>query len=211
VGNKVVFAAVDCTGHGVPGAFMSLVGHNALNHAITANKDLDPAKIITDLSHFAAEALNRMGDNKDASGRDGMDMALCVYDRMESTINYAGAFNPLYIVSKKELKIFAPDKIPIGSKEYLHQSFVSKKVQLEEGDMVYIFSDGYVDQFGGERGRKFMYKPFRELLISISDEPADTQLKIVATTMDRWRKGSKEIVEQVDDMLIMGMRHHKKG
>lgn len=207
VGNKVVYAAVDCTGHGVPGAFMSLVGHNALNHAITANEDLDPANILTDLSHFAAQALNRMGDNKDGSGRDGMDMALCVYDRNAATIDYAGAFNPLYIVRNKKLAIHAPDKIPIGSKEYLDRSFTSKKVELEDGDMMYIFSDGYVDQFGGERGRKFMYKPFRELLISISEKPTATQSKVISRTMDNWRKGSKEIVEQVDDMLIIGVRH----
>lgn len=207
VGNKVVYAAVDCTGHGVPGAFMSLVGHNALNHAITANEDLDPANILTDLSHFAAEALNRMGDNKDGAGRDGMDMALCVYDRNAETIDYAGAFNPLYIVRNKKLAIHGPDKIPIGSKEYLDRSFTSKKIELEDGDMMYIFSDGYVDQFGGERGRKFMYKPFRELLISISDKPAATQSKVISRTMDNWRKGSREIVEQVDDMLIIGVRH----
>ncbi|MCA1761468.1 MAG: SpoIIE family protein phosphatase [Flavobacteriales bacterium] len=207
VGNKVVYAAVDCTGHGVPGAFMSLVGHNALNHAITSNESLDPAGILSDLSKFAAEALNRTGDNKELSGRDSMDMALCVYDKKAGVINYAGAFNPLYLVRNNKLNTYAPDKIPIGSKDHLHESFTTKRVELEEGDMIYIFSDGYVDQFGGEKGRKFMYKPFRKLLIAISGMPALRQHKELSKAMNDWRTSENEIIEQVDDMLIIGVRH----
>jgi serine phosphatase RsbU (regulator of sigma subunit)/HAMP domain-containing protein len=204
VNGKIVFAAVDCTGHGVPGAFMSLVGHNALNHALNENPDLDPGQILTDLNEFAIDALNRSVD--DSSGRDGMDMALCVYDRASETVEYAGAFNPLYIVREKELTTYKPDKIVLGSPEYSESKFKTTRVKLEGGDMIYIFSDGYADQFGGEKGKKFMYKPFRKLLVDVSTEPTDKQLQQIETTFTEWRMG---LHEQIDDILVMGVRHTK--
>ena len=203
--DKVVFAAVDCTGHGVPGAFMSLVGHNSLNHAISNNPDLNPAKILKDLSSFSATALHRSSD--DQKSRDGMDLALCVYDRKNSKVEYAGAFNPLYIVRKNELLETKPDKIAVGSPETLDKNFTAHTISLEEGDMMYIFSDGYVDQFGGKNGRKFMYKPFREMLISIAPLNHEEQYEKVERTMENWRLTEKGFEEQIDDMLIIGVRH----
>jgi len=205
VGDKVVFAAVDCTGHGVPGAFMSLVGHNALNQAVTNNPDLEPGKILEDLSSFSATALHRSSD--DQGSRDGMDLALCVYDQKNGIIEYAGAFNPLYLVRNKKLHETKADKIAVGSAENLDANFSSHKIELEENDMVYIFSDGYVDQFGGKSGRKFMYKPFREMLISISEMSHEDQYEKVERTMENWRLTEKGFEEQVDDMLIIGVRH----
>jgi len=205
VGEKVIIAAVDCTGHGVPGAFMSLVGHNSLNHAVTNNPDLNPGKILSDLSAFSVTALHRSSD--DQGTRDGMDVALCVYDRKKGMLQYAGAFNPLYIVRDKKILETKADKIAVGSPENLGQEFNSHTIQLEENDMFYIFSDGYVDQFGGKRGRKFMYKPFREMLISISELPHDEQHEKVERTMENWRLTEKGFQEQVDDMLIIGVRH----
>lgn len=205
--DKIVFAAVDCTGHGVPGAFMSLVGHNSLNHALANNPDLDPGNILNDLSRFAAEAMNQKGH--ESSVRDGMDMALCVYDPKNSIIEFAGAQNPLYLIRDGKLRIFKADKMAIADSNMASKSFTSKSINLLENDMIYIFSDGYVDQFGGEQGKKFYYEPFRNLLIEISRLKAEEQLKTIESRMESWRMSSRkhERFEQVDDMLIMGVRH----
>lgn len=209
VKEKVVFAAVDCTGHGVPGAFMSLVGHNSLNSAIEHNPDLEPAKILTDLNKFAADALNRSSDEQGA--RDGMDIALCVYDKENSSLEYSGAYNPLYLVRDNELQITKADKIAIGTLDNENKTYTTHRLQLQENDMIYIFSDGYVDQFGGEKGRKFMYKPFKELLVSIATSAHEDQLQTLTTTMENWRLTQKGFEEQVDDMLIIGVRHTNKS
>jgi serine phosphatase RsbU (regulator of sigma subunit) len=138
-----------------------------------------------------------------------MDMALCVYDKKASTLDYAGAFSPLYIIRDGEVITYRPDKIVIGSPEYAKQHFKKQRVKLQDGDMIYIFSDGYVDQFGGEKGRKFMYEPFRNLLTEAASLPVEQQLKLIENNMERWRGGSgkNQMHEQVDDMLIIGVRH----
>lgn len=207
VREKIVFSAVDCTGHGVPGAFMSLVGHNSLNRAILTNPQLDPAKILTHLSRYATEAMNTRAH--DTANRDGMDMALCVYDKKAGTLDYAGAYNPLYLIRNKKLTVYKPNKIPIASPDEPNADFTSQRIELEPDDMIYIFSDGYADQFGGKKGKKFFYSPFRELLISISDLDTATQKQIIAERMNAWRSDSEDGKrhEQVDDMLIIGVRH----
>jgi serine phosphatase RsbU (regulator of sigma subunit) len=204
---KVVIACVDCTGHGVPGAFMSLVGHNALKHALARNLDLNPAKILRDLSDLSAEALNR--HDADGGGRDGMDIALCVYDRDASELEYCGAFCPLYIVRGQSVFVTTADKIAIASVDGEQKEFTRHTIPLNEGDMVYLFSDGYADQFGGSKGRKFMYSAFRQLLLEVSELPLKQQRKKLSTTFDSWRSGPYGILEQVDDILVMGLRHEK--
>ncbi len=203
--NKVVFSAVDCTGHGVPGAFMSLVGHNALNQAIAINPDLNPASILKDLSRLSAKALN-VGEGADNGVRDGMDLSLCVLDKENGTLEYAGAYNPLYIVRKGELETYKADKISIGSPDHTDKDFTRSKINLQTNDMIYLFSDGYVDQFGGESGKKFMYQPFRELLISISEMDVFEQKRTLDQTMEAWKRASGEELEQIDDILVMGVR-----
>lgn len=202
---KVVFATVDCTGHGVPGAFMSLVGHNALNRAVNENPDLNPAKVLEDLSRLSAKALNRTNDS--INNRDGMDIALCVYDRPNNVVEFAGAFSPLILLRQGELHVFKPSKVVIGDTSEEKGSFNSRRIELQQDDMLYLFSDGYVDQFGGEKGRKFMYGPFRELLKSICTLPMNEQLKMMSDTMDNWKRSGKVVQEQVDDILVMGVRH----
>lgn len=206
-GGKAIFAAVDCTGHGVPGAFMSLVGHNALNRAVNENPDLNPALILKDLSRLSAKALNRTVDS--VNNRDGMDLALCVYDREAGVLEYAGAFNPLYIYRRGKLLSYKPDKIVIGDTDHETLDYTRYRIDLEQGDMIYIFSDGYVDQFGGKRGRKFMYGPFRSMLHRIHNMPVKNQLKEMETNMDKWMKtgGGEKGHEQVDDILVIGVRH----
>ncbi|NEN22139.1 SpoIIE family protein phosphatase [Cryomorpha ignava] len=207
VREKILFSAVDCTGHGVPGAFMSLVGHNSLNRAIITNHNLDPAKILADLSQYATEAMNTKAH--DSANRDGMDMALCVYDKKAGTIDYAGAYSPLYLIRNKELIIYKPNKIPIASPDAPSADYTSQRIKLEPNDMIYIFSDGYADQFGGRKGKKFFYSPFRKMLINIAELGTTEQKQIIAERMNTWRSdsidGKKH--EQVDDMLIIGVKH----
>lgn len=205
--DKTVFSAVDCTGHGVPGAFMSLVGHNSLNHALSNNPSLDPAEILTDLNKYATEAMNAKAH--DSANRDGMDMALCVYDQKAGTLDYCGAYNPLYLVRNKKLIAYKANKVPIGSPDEPIEQFTSQRIELEPNDMIFIFTDGYADQFGGEKGKKFLYKPFREMLISISELDPVEQKKVITDTMTAWRTtfGEGRKYEQVDDILVMGVRH----
>lgn len=205
VDEKVVIAAVDCTGHGVPGAFMSLVGHNSLNQAVSLNPDLDPAHILSDLSRLSAKALQRTAES--VNNRDGMDISLCVYDKKAGHIDYAGAFNAVYVIRTGTLHAYKPDKIVIGDPEYKDKNFTTQRINLEKNDMIYMFSDGYVDQFGGPKGRKFMYGPFRKLLKEIAEESMENQYRALHQRMLRWQKAGDVQHEQVDDILVIGVKH----
>jgi serine phosphatase RsbU (regulator of sigma subunit)/CHASE3 domain sensor protein len=200
IGNKHLFAAVDCTGHGVPGAFMSLVGANGLNGAIKEHKLNDPGMILDDLNAYSHESLNKEGDEN--AVRDGMDIALCAIDYKNMQLDYAGAYNPLYIIRNGEILITKGDKFAIGSFEPGAKHFNTQSISLEKGDVIYVFSDGYADQFGGLKGKKFMYRQFRETLFSIKDLPMDEQRALLDQKIEAW-KGS---FEQVDDILIIGVR-----
>ena len=200
VDDKVIFAAVDCTGHGVPGAFMSLIGHNGLNQSVKERGRSRPSEVLKDLNKIAFEALHK--DRDQYLVRDGMDMALCAFDPRRKVLEYAGANCPLYIVRSGEVLTFPPDKNAIGSFDLNGQSFTDHRIQLEAGDMVYIFSDGYADQFGGEKGKKFLYRRFRELLVQICAHPMEEQREKLQAAFNDWRGAH----EQVDDILVMGMR-----
>lgn len=197
---RVVFAAVDCTGHGVPGAFMSLIGHNGLNQAVRERWGGRPSEVLKVLNKLAFDALHK--DRSEYLVRDGMDMALCNYDPGRRVLEYAGANSPLYLVRGGEVLRFQPDKRPIGSFELEGAGFTDHSIDLEKGDMVYIFSDGYADQFGGPKGKKFLYKRFRELLREISRFPAEQQRGMLDEAFRGWRG----VHEQVDDILVIGMR-----
>jgi serine phosphatase RsbU (regulator of sigma subunit) len=200
VGSKVLFSAVDCTGHGVPGAFMSLIGYNGLNQVIKERGRHKPSDVLIELNRIAYDALHK--DREQYLVRDGMDMALCVFDPATLELEFAGANNPLYIVRAGQLMRFDPDKNAIGSMALEPGSFHDHVIQLEPNDMVYIFSDGYADQFGGPKGKKFMYRRFRELLVEISTLPAENQRKGLQEAFNHWRGAH----EQVDDILVIGMR-----
>lgn len=200
VDGRISFAAVDCTGHGVPGAFMSLIGHNGLNQAVRERGSGRPSEILKVLNKLAFNALHK--DRDEYLVRDGMDMALCNYDPDRRVLEYAGANSPLYIVRDGEVLKFQPDKRPIGSFELEGQDFTDHRILLEQGDMVYIFSDGYADQFGGPKGKKFLYKRFRDLLVEVSRYPAERQSGMLEEAFRGWRG----VHEQVDDILVIGMR-----
>lgn len=200
VDDRIAFAAVDCTGHGVPGAFMSLIGHNGLNQAMREQGRSRPSEVLKMLNKIAFDALHK--DREDQMVRDGMDMALCNYDPQRMVLEYAGANSPLYIVRGEEVLRFTPDKRPIGSFDLEGHSFTDHRIKLEQGDMVYIFSDGYADQFGGPKGKKFLYKRFRDLLLEVSRFPIERQRSMLDEAFKGWRGAH----EQVDDILVIGMR-----
>jgi phosphoserine phosphatase RsbU/P len=199
--NKVLFAAVDCTGHGVPGAFMSIVGHNQLNYAVNVKKATSPGEILDQLNAGVTSTLSQKSGV--TTVKDGMDIALCSVDYETQKIEFAGAFNPLYYIQDGELKEIKGDKHPIGN--YIDENlfeFKNNEIQLKKGDKVYIFSDGYADQFGGPKGKKFRYNQFRELLLSIHALPMNEQKIILDETFEKWR-GS---MEQIDDILVIGLK-----
>jgi serine phosphatase RsbU (regulator of sigma subunit)/HAMP domain-containing protein len=200
IGSKHIFAAVDCTGHGVPGAFMSLVGANGLNAAVKEHRLQSPGKILDDLNNYASESLYKQGDEN--AVRDGMDIAICSIDYKNMLLEYSGAYNPLYLVRNNEIVITKGDKFAIGSFNPYTKSFSTHKIPLMAGDLIYVFSDGYADQFGGINGKKFMYKQFRETLLSIKDLSMEDQKLVLDQKIETW-KGS---YEQVDDILIIGVQ-----
>lgn len=194
---KVYFAAVDCTGHGVPGAFMSIIGNNALKGALEKNDD--PAAILDAVNRNISKSLH---NNTESSTKDGMDLALCCYNKETKELQYAGAYNPLYIVRDGELIQIKADKFAIGSFDVNQKKYKNHVVQLKENDHVYVFSDGYADQFGGPAGKKFMYHQFRELLLKLQGNNMKDQKQILDVTMKEW-KGD---LDQVDDILVIGMK-----
>lgn len=200
IDDHVLFAAVDCTGHGVPGAFMSLIGHNGLNQAAKERGRKRPGAVLHELNRIAFEALHK--DRDQHLIRDGMDMALCSYDPASGVLEYAGANCPLYIVRNGEVLVYPPNKNAIGSFDLEGGVFAEHRVELQPADMVYIFSDGYADQFGGPKGKKFLYRRFRELLVEVSVQPTDRQRALLHDAFNAWRGAH----EQVDDILVIGMR-----
>lgn len=192
----VVMAAVDCTGHGVPGALMSIIGSTILNQTIS-NPDVNtPADVLSFLNKEITKTLNSI--------KDGMDMALCVINMNKMELQYAGANNPLYIVRQKQFIEVKPDKLAIGADtdDAAVKVFTNHTVKLEKGDSIYLFTDGYADQFGGPNGKKFKYKKFQELLIEIQDNNMAEQKHILNYHFEQW----KGVLEQVDDILVIGIR-----
>ena len=198
---RVMFAAVDCTGHGVPGAFMSIVGNHQLNYSVNVDGARTAAAILDKLNEGVTKSLHQKKEG--SSVKDGMDISLISYEKEKMSLDFAGAFNPLYLIRDGELQIFKGDKFPIGAfyGEKL-EHFTNLQLDLKKGDSVYIFSDGYPDQFGGEKGKKFKYKQFQELLLSIQDKSMKEQKAILDKTIVDWMGK----LEQVDDILVIGAR-----
>ncbi|MCF8276098.1 MAG: SpoIIE family protein phosphatase [Flavobacteriales bacterium] len=204
--DKILIAAVDCTGHGVPGAFMSIIGNNALNAAVREEGLTTPALILDSLNRGVSSTLRHQKD-EDHQGtagiKDGMDIALISIDYKNKQIQYSGAYNPLYIIRDGKLLETKGDKFPIGlALDDGLRLFTNHTFDLIEGDMVYIFSDGYPDQFGGPIGKKFKYDNFRSLLFDIHELSPRKQLKFVEQRFNEW-KGD---LVQLDDVLLIGMR-----
>ncbi len=197
--NAFYIATCDCTGHGVPGAFMSLLNISFLNENLIERNLTEPSDIINEQRKNIIKALNPKGTE---NSKDGMDCVLCKFDFDSLTLTYAAANNPLWIVRDKQLIEYKADKMPVGKYNETDKAFIQQAIPLKKGDTIYTFTDGYADQFGGENGKKFKYKQIENLLLSMQDKSMAEQKIILTKTITNW-KGS---LEQVDDILVIGIR-----
>jgi serine phosphatase RsbU (regulator of sigma subunit) len=198
-GDRIIVAAADCTGHGVAGAFMSMVGSSLLNQIINQEKIIEPAKILHHLNEGIVDALRQ----KETSSHSGMDIAVCSIDLQKKELMYAGANRPLWIMRGEELEIVKADKIAIGGfLEDEERAFTNQQVSFSEGDCIYLFTDGYADQFGGMEGKKIMTKKFKDLIVSMHHTDMTRQCETLDGFFENW-KGK---FEQVDDVLVIGIR-----
>lgn len=199
-GHKIFVVAADCTGHGVPGAFISMIGVELLNKLILDQNIQLPSEILGILSKGIARTFGDESEHGSALLKDGMDIGLCLIDEKKAELQYSGAFFPLYIIRDNKLTEIKGDRMSVGVPGEM--PFTNKTMKIEPGDIIYLFSDGYADQFGGPNNKKFMYRRFRHLLLTIHKFPADEQKAIIHDSMETWRKD----IEQVDDMIVIGMK-----
>jgi serine phosphatase RsbU (regulator of sigma subunit) len=200
-GNRIVVVAADCTGHGVPGAFMSMMGVSFLNEIVNVGGETQPDIILNKLRNRIKTVFEQTGKERDDIRQDGMDVSICVFDKNHNNLQFAGAYNPLYIVRNGELLEHKSDKMPVGAHPNDSMPFNLKEINLSTGDIIYIFSDGFVSQFGGPKGRKFMAKSFKELLVAINGKTMAEQKIILEKTLSNWQ-GS---FGQIDDILVIGV------
>jgi ligand-binding sensor domain-containing protein/serine phosphatase RsbU (regulator of sigma subunit) len=199
---KIFVAAVDCTGHGVPGAFVSIIGFELFRKITSAEGGKNPAEILGSLNNNFTEIFS---DGHHVYLNDGMDLSLCVLDRNEKYLEYSGAFNPLYIIRDETIIEIKANRFSVGANVRFNRgqlNFKSHKVPLQKDDILYLFSDGYSDQFGGPEGKKFKYRRFRHLLLTIHKIPLEKQLAILDASIEEW-KGDND---QVDDIMVIGIR-----
>lgn len=206
--NRSVFALADCTGHGVPGGFMSMLGNSFLNEIVVENKIFKADQILNKLRAKIINALEQKGGTQQ---KDGMDMSLCVWNKLDNTLEFAGANNPLWLlrtvvsssgVENKQLEEYKADKMPIGLYLETETPFTSVTIQLQAGDIIYLSTDGYADQFGGPKGKKLKYKPLIESLIKNSSLPMTEQKMVLDTTFNDWMNKH----DQVDDVSLIGVK-----
>lgn len=197
---KLILAAGDCTGHGVPGALMSMLGISFLEEIVNNREISDSDKILNELRKEVQRALHQKGAREEA--KDGMDISLCVIDRKKNTIHFSGAYNSLYLIRKGELQEFSADRMPIGIFDLSDRSFSKQTIKIIKGDTIYMFSDGYADQFGGPNGKKFKYSQLKELLVSGHKLPLKKQKEKLESEFLKW-KGDNP---QTDDVLVIGIR-----
>jgi len=226
--DKVLITAADCTGHGVPGAFMSMIGAALLNEAVNEKGITRPGEVLNEVRSGIIKSLQQTG--AEGESKDGMDAALCVLNKDGNLLSFAGANNPIYIIRKKGkppkdkegqalepnieengLKLYEikADKQPVGYYTEEPEPFTSHDIDLFKGDIVYIFSDGFADQFGGPKGKKFKYKSFKELLLTIYEKTMQQQEEILDKTIEDWKAHSDPeggTYEQIDDILVIGVR-----
>lgn len=199
--NNLYICTADCTGHGIPGAFMSLISMSILNEIIHSKNNIKHSdEILNELRNIIIMALNPEGANEE--GKDGLDAVICRFDFQKMELEYSAANNPFYIIRQGILLEFKADKMPVGKYINDEKPFTRHLISIEKDDCIYTFSDGYADQFGGPNGKKFKYAPFKELLLEIHNEPMHKQKQLLKERFNSW-KGN---VEQVDDVCVIGIR-----
>ena len=200
-GHKTIISAIDCTGHGIPGAFMSLIGNDLL-HEIVINQEVLEAHIILEKLHLGVRSLLRQ---KETKNREGMDMTLVVIDTSNHVLEFAGAKNAMLYIQNQELKLIKGDKMPIGGEQReMYRTFTKHQIELGTATSIYLFSDGIQDQFGGNENRKFSPRRLRNLLLENHQKPMQEQKEILEKTIEQWRQEGKE--GQIDDMLLIGLK-----
>lgn len=198
--NLKIFVVADCTGHGVPGAFMSMIGNTLLNQIVIERKILRPDLILNELRN---EIIKSLKQSEESKSRDGMDLSLICLNSDTNVLQVACANNPVWIIKEdRTLLEIKPDKQPIGYVSSSPMDFSLNTIQLQKGDTIYQFSDGYADQFGGEKGKKFKYNQLKELLLNMKSSDMTQQLEILNSSFEKW-KGS---LVQIDDVLVTGIK-----
>lgn len=201
INNQIYIVVADCTGHGVPGAFMSMLGISLLNDILSGSKVIPPHQVLNELRARVIKSLRQTGDAKEA--KDGMDIALCLLDMESNILHFAGAKNPLYLIRNGELVEYKADTMPIGIHPALDsKEFTSQTVEISPSDTLYIFSDGYVSQLGGDKYQTFKTKRFQELLRNINGLPMDEQKQTLDKALLDWQGEHR----QVDDICVIGFR-----
>ena len=194
-GDEIIFAVVDCTGHGVPGAFMSIIGGNGLHKAVVEEKLTQPNFILDSLNSYIKKTVQQ----EDGFIRDGMDIAICNLNIKTNKLQYSGAFNSLILIQNKELNEIKADRHIIGS---TNKKYLNHALKIQKNDAFYIFTDGFADQFGGPNDKKFNFPKFRELLFDVHDEDIKNQHAIIRKSFEKWIRGN----EQIDDVCVMGIK-----
>ncbi len=198
-GDKFIISAVDCTGHGVPGAFMSMIGYNLLDSITTAGTS-HPDRILEKLNKGVRRTLKQ----EDGNNQDGMDISMCVINKKNRTVEFAGANNPVIYIQNNKLNIIKGDRMAIGGtqKKTIERKYTPHLIKVDQPTWFYILTDGYTDQFGGDMGRKFLLKNFKELVLSIHKKPMQEQKQILEESFLTW-KGQED---QIDDVLVIGFK-----
>jgi len=204
-GAKIFIVGADCTGHGVPGALMSVIGLEIIDKAINEDNIEIPSAVLAIMNKALEKTFSRE-KNIGTIIRDGMDIGLCVIDRKRKKIFYSGAFFPLYIIRDNSLIEIKGDKVIIGMNPS-GEPYTDHEMDLREDDILYLFSDGYIDQFGGKENKKFMYRRFRYLLMTIHKFPVVDQKTILEDNIKTWMAGNS----QIDDMMVIGFKPSAGG
>ncbi len=196
-GDLIIFAVADCTGHGVPGAMVSVVCNNALNRSVREFGLTEPGEILDKTRTLVIEQFEKSEDKV----KDGMDISLCTFNSVKKELKWAGANNPLWLIRNGELHITKADKQPIAYHP-LSKPFTTQTIPIVTGDCIYLFTDGYSDQFGGANNKKFKVSAFKKLLLSVNQTTMLEQRRILDETIEGWRG----VVEQLDDICVMGFK-----
>jgi serine phosphatase RsbU (regulator of sigma subunit) len=199
--NSVIVAAADCTGHGVPGAFMSMLGISFLNEIVGRGCFHSASAILNQLRERVMKTLHQTGEKKEQ--KDGMDIGLCIIDYDKHQLQYAGANNPVYLIRSDNLFEIKGDRMPIGINIVEERAFTNHIIDLEENDMIYLITDGYPDQFGGINERKLKYKPFKDILLRVYTLQMNEQVIILDEELRNWMGN----LNQIDDILIVGFKY----
>ena len=203
-----IIVCADCTGHGVPGAFMSMICTDRINHTVLEKKINTPSALLSEVNQGIKRSL-KQEDESNLKTKDGMDAAVCLYDHATSVLFYSGANRPLWLLRNGEIKEYKPTKMAVGGFTPEDQVYDEIQIKIEKGDIVYLSTDGYADQFGGPKGKKLMVKAFKEILLQKSVLPFNKQCADLDKYIEDWRNtenDSGEVIEQVDDMCVMGIK-----